>query len=230
MSLLTISFKVHDSYCYQEWGILNPSISLLELSWVIFHLKPSIGNVAICGAYQWSKLSPYPSRWKRFFISSLISRKQLFFISGRIVTSSFWDVCHKLTTYLLFSLLVFQQLRSTLLLKMLFKLIGGWRCCFLLRSFVPSIQLIFFHSGGIVLLFSSTHLFVLSGSCSFCPYPFNPSAAWNRSYPLCHSFNSSGGSVLLISPSIFLSYQVLIQFLFFSIGVLSTLFFLVPLF
>ena len=79
MSLLTISFMVHDSYCYQEWGILNPSISLLELSWVIFHLKPSIGNVAICGAYHWSKLTPYPSRWKRFFISSLISNKQLFF-------------------------------------------------------------------------------------------------------------------------------------------------------
>ena len=29
----------------------------------------------------------------------------------------------------------FQQLRSTLLLKMLFKLFGGRRCCFLLRSF-----------------------------------------------------------------------------------------------
>ena len=30
----------------------------------------------------------------------------------------------------------------------------------------------------------------------------NRSAVWNRSYPLCHSFNSSGGSVLLISSSI----------------------------
>ena len=47
MSLLTISFMFHDSYCCQEWGILNPSISLLELSCVIFHLKPSLRNVAI---------------------------------------------------------------------------------------------------------------------------------------------------------------------------------------
>ena len=50
MSLLTISFMVHDSYCYQEWGILNPSISLLELSSVRFHLKPSLRNIANYGA------------------------------------------------------------------------------------------------------------------------------------------------------------------------------------
>ena len=42
--------------------------------------------------------------------------------------------------------------------------------------------------------------------------------------PLCHSFNSSGGSVLLISSSIFSSYQVLIQFFPFAVGVLSKLY------
>ena len=31
---------------------LNPSISSLELSWVIFHLKPSLRIVAIYGAYK----------------------------------------------------------------------------------------------------------------------------------------------------------------------------------
>ena len=66
ISFLTIFIHVSWFNSCQEWGILNPSISLLELSWVIFHLKPSIGNVAICGAYHWSKLSPYPSRWKKF--------------------------------------------------------------------------------------------------------------------------------------------------------------------
>ena len=34
-----------------------------------------------------------------------------------VVTSSFWDVCHKPTTSLCFSLLIFQQLRSILLCK-----------------------------------------------------------------------------------------------------------------
>ena len=67
---------------------LNPSLSSLELSWYRFHLKPSLMNVAICGAYQWSKLSPYPSQWKRFFISSVISRKQLLFVSGRMSSHS----------------------------------------------------------------------------------------------------------------------------------------------
>ena len=37
---------------------LNPSICLLELSWYRFHLKPSIRNVANCGAYQRSKFPP----------------------------------------------------------------------------------------------------------------------------------------------------------------------------
>ena len=78
---VTLDNFLHVSWfiCCQEWGILNPSCSLcsrdlfdqstssLELSWYRFHLKPSLRNVAICGAYHWSKLSPYPSRWKRFF-------------------------------------------------------------------------------------------------------------------------------------------------------------------
>ena len=47
ISFLTISIHVSRFTCCQEWGILNPSISLLELSCVIFHLKPSLRNVAI---------------------------------------------------------------------------------------------------------------------------------------------------------------------------------------
>ena len=41
---------------------------------------------------------------------------------------------------------------------------------------------------------------------------------------LCHSFNSSGGSVLLISSSILSSCQVHVQFLPFTVGVLSKLY------
>ena len=42
MSFLIIWVHVSWFTCCQEWGILNPSISSLELSWVIFHLKLSL--------------------------------------------------------------------------------------------------------------------------------------------------------------------------------------------
>ena len=59
MSFLTISLRCFTILKCQEGHILNPSFSLrsrdlfnqsissLELSWVIFHLKPSLRNVAI---------------------------------------------------------------------------------------------------------------------------------------------------------------------------------------
>ena len=51
----------------------------------------------------------------------------------------------------------------------------------------------------------------------------NQSVIWNLSYPLCHSFNSSGGRVLLISSSILSSCQDHVQFLPFTVGVLPKL-------
>ena len=62
--------------------------------------------------------------------------------------------------------------------------------------------------------------FILSSFASL----FNRIAVWNLSYPLCHSFNSSGGSVLLIASSILSSCQVHVQFLPFIVGVLSKLY------
>ena len=41
ISFLAISIQVSRFTCCLEWGILNPSISSLELSWYRFHLKPS---------------------------------------------------------------------------------------------------------------------------------------------------------------------------------------------
>ena len=58
---------------------------------------------------------------------------------------------------------------------------------------------------------------------SFAPL-LNRSVVWNLSYPLCLPFNSFGGSVLLISSSIFSSCQVHVLFLPFSVGVLSKLY------
>ena len=77
------------------------------------------------------------------FISSLISSKQLFFVSGRI-SPQVLRCFHKPTTSLFFSLLVFQQLRSIPLVRMLFKFNCGRSCLFLLRFF--SFQLSSFYS------------------------------------------------------------------------------------
>ena len=47
MSFLTIWVRVSWFTCCQEWDILNPPISSLDISCVMFHLKPSLRNVAI---------------------------------------------------------------------------------------------------------------------------------------------------------------------------------------
>ena len=60
MSFLIIWIHVSWFTCCHEWDISNPSISSLELSWVIFHLKPSLRIVAIYGAYKWPKFFFYP--------------------------------------------------------------------------------------------------------------------------------------------------------------------------
>ena len=52
MSFFTIWVCISWFTCCQEWGILNPLIPPLELSWFRFHLKPSLRNGANCGAYR----------------------------------------------------------------------------------------------------------------------------------------------------------------------------------
>ena len=95
------------------------------------------------------------------------------------------------------------------------------------------------------MLLSSTNHLVLSRSCNFPFLSVQPecrvfpssslilssfisflkrSAVGNLSYPLCHSFISSGGNVLLISSSILSSCQDHVQFLPFTVGVLSKLY------
>ena len=115
MSFLTIRVRVPCFTCCQEWGILNPLISLLELSCVIFRLKPSLRNVANCGVYQWSKFSPILSA-REVFISSLISSNHLFPLVAEahlIILRCF----HKPATSLFLPLLFFKQLCSILLRK-----------------------------------------------------------------------------------------------------------------
>ena len=63
---------------------LNPSISSLELSWVIFHLKPSLRIVAIYGAHKWPKFFIYPFGEISFSSACSYQSNPLFFVSGRI--------------------------------------------------------------------------------------------------------------------------------------------------
>ena len=67
------------------------------------------------------------------------------------------------------------------------------------------------------------HLFKFFHVIKFC-LSFQPECCLKSSYPLCHCFNSSGGSVLLISSSILSSSQVHVLFLPCSTGVLPEFF------
>ena len=176
-----------------------------------------------------------------FHLVGVINYIIICFHSGRI-SPQFWEVFHKPTTSLLVSLLVFHQLHYNLLGRMLSKLICGRSCHFLLHSlfqgsiffylFLPEalwccslhsssrfVRTVFFSCLSISnqsVVPSFQVLPILSSFGSF----LNWSAIWNRSYPLCHSFYSSGGSVLSISSSILSSCKVHVQFLPFTIGVM----------
>ena len=129
------------------------------------------------------------SWWKNFFIALVLSLKPMASFSGRISPHIFRDVFHKPTTSLLFLLLVFQQLRSTLLLKMFFKLIWGRRCCFPLRSF------------------DSILTFILEAL--YCCY-IHPSSCFVKDHvlPFAYPFNRS----IMFFIQVLLSYHVLPPF------------------
>ena len=185
---------------YQEWHILNPSISSLELSWVIFHLKPSLRIVAIMVLIN-DPSSSFILPMKKFLVSLFIS-VQFFFpwvVGCQLII---WDVFHKTISSLFFSFSVFQQLRSSICCKRALS-----RSCFPL--FIPFHS--YFCSGGIVMLLSSTHL-VLSGSCSFHAYPLTGVCARCSS-----SFILSSLSSLLTGV-----FSTLFIFVFFFLSICST--------
>ena len=68
---------------------LNPSFSSLDLSWVIFHLKLSLGVVAIYGAHKWPKFFIYPPGEISFSSPCSYQFNPLFFVSGRISPQDF---------------------------------------------------------------------------------------------------------------------------------------------
>ena len=83
MSFLTIWVRVSCFTCCQEWDILNPPISSLDLSCVMFHLKPSLRNVAIMVLINDPSFL-LSSWWKKFFIALVLSLKSMASFSGRL--------------------------------------------------------------------------------------------------------------------------------------------------
>ena len=87
---LSLCFMIHilsgmryfkPSFSLRSWDLFNWAISLLELSWVIFHLKPSLRNVAIVVLINNPSFLLF-SRWKKFFISLVFLIKLIDSISG----------------------------------------------------------------------------------------------------------------------------------------------------
>ena len=89
-------------------------LSLLELSCVIFHLKPSLRNVVLW-CLSMIQVFSYPLGKRSFHLFVDLKQVIVPLVAGchLIMLRCF----HKPTTSLFFSLLVFQQLRSILLFK-----------------------------------------------------------------------------------------------------------------
>ena len=117
--------------------------------------KASPKDCAIYGAHKWPKFFFYPPG--EIVISSPCSYQYNLFswVAGCLLI--IWDVFHKTISSLFFSLLLTQQLRSTICVTVL------------------SQDLVSLRSGDIVMLLSSTHLLGLSGPCFDRAYPFNRS-------------------------------------------------------
>ena len=99
--------------CCQDWDILNPSISSLKISWVIFHLKLSFKDCRSHGVYQWSNFFIYPFRCD--ILSRLLVHINTILLPWvAICHLIIRDVFHKTISNLFFSLLVFQQLCSSI--------------------------------------------------------------------------------------------------------------------
>jgi len=200
MSFLIIEFMFSWFTCGQEWDILNPSISSLELSWAIFHLKPSLRIVVNYGAYKWSKFFfILPVKWflPSLFLSNLVP------VSGELSPHNF--EMSSISPYKAFPFIVgFPTTPLDPSPKDAFSssFVVEVGIFFSILLFQLSI-FYFFRSRSLVVLLFSTHHPIRQRSCFFmpilltgvlCPFvqvlfilsslasPFNRSAAW-----ICYS-------------------------------------------
>ena len=122
------------------------------------------------------------SWWNSFSSPCSYQPKSFSFVSGGISPHSFGDVFHKSTSSLLFSLLVFQQLRSTLLLRIPFQALLSQKLAFsstfVYLNYLSSIL----SSGGFVMLLFSVIILIYKDHDLFFAYPFYRSLV-----PFCSS-------------------------------------------
>ena len=177
MSFSIIFLRVSWFTSYQEGGILNPSTSSLELSCVIFHLKPSLRTAAIYCAHIWSKFFIYPSGDK-FLVSLLISIQSFVSVCGRSSPHNFEKFSISPLQDYLFrcwfsndSVITFSEgcFPSSLVAE-----VGIF---FSILLFQWYIFYYFFRRHCDVALF--THHLDSWGSCSFLAYPFNRSVVFS---------------------------------------------------
>ena len=223
----------HDSHVVKNELFLNPSTSLLELSCVIFHLKPSIGNVAICGAYQWSKLSLYHLGGRSFHL--FVDLKQaIVSVSGRLSPHNFEKF--SISPLQAYSFRCWFSNNSVItFLEGCFpsSFVAEVGIFFSILLFQWSIFYSFFRRHCDVALF--THHLELWGSCSFHAYPFNRSVVSSlqvlfilSSFP--SSFSRSAAQIISI---LFLLYLVLtgvVSISILSLNLLVLIISIVPLF
>ena len=110
-----------------------------------------------------------------FFISSVISSNQLFFVSGRLSPHHFEMFAISPHQACAFRCWFFNNSIQSFFARMLSKFICGRNCHFLLCPFIPTILLLFFCSGGIVMLLSSLIILFCQDHVLFLAYPFNRS-------------------------------------------------------
>ena len=153
----------------------------MELSRVIFHLKPSLRIVAIHGSCKGPKIF-FILPLKYFLVSLFLSIQSIVSISGGISPHNFEMFSISPQQTYSFRCWFSNNSVQFFFARVFCKLICGRSWHFLLNSPMAIIYLLFFHSGGIVMLLSSTHLLGLSGPCSFHAYPVNRSVV-----PFCSS-------------------------------------------
>lgn len=219
----------------------------LVVGFILCHVSPKAfpKDFAIYGAHKWPKFFICPPGEISFSSPCWYQSNHLFPLVAEAHLIILRKRFHKPTTSLFFSLLVFPTNSVLTFLEGYFPSsfvaeVGIFFSILISRIYL----LLFISSGGIVMLLSSLifsvcedrvffvliHLtgvscfhsssLILSSFVSF----LNRSAVWNLSYPLCHSFISSGENVLLISSSILSSCQDHVQFLPFTVGVLPKLY------
>ena len=143
---VTLDNFLHVSWfiCCQEWGILNPLISSLELSWYRFHLKPSLRNVVLW-CLSMIQVFSYPLGESSFHLFDDL-KQAIVSVSGRLSPHNFEMFSISPLQACAFRCWFSNNSVQFFFARMLSKLICGRSWHFLLHSVIPMIYLLLFLS------------------------------------------------------------------------------------